>query len=188
MYFIGNTISLSLTDNKGTDNVLCSTTDCVRKECSDWRSDCYDRKSFRIYMTKNRRNPFLKNGYKVVLRDTYRNKFLDCSREEGCRLTNCNDSPLKDITNYTKELCPVHHLEIFAVDKKLNARIQTTDLFYIKAVNEEKYLNCNGKSCKLVTISEDSTDCSSIDESSGSSSGTECTKTLFRIHRDDCNL
>ncbi len=138
-------------------------------------------------MTKNRINPVIKSGYKVVLRDTYRNKFLDCSRKEGCKLTDCSETPIgKDITNYTNQLCPVHHLELYAHKKADNKRVLTTDLFFIKAVNEDKYLSCNGKSCKLVKIAEDSNDCLNSDESSGSSSGMECTKTYFRINREEC--
>ena len=177
---IGDIISLTLTDNKGTDNIVCSSDSCSRKDCSDWRSDCSG-KSYRIYMTRKRKNPLIKSGYKIVLRDTYRNQWLDCSRKDGCSLTDCDKSPQGEITSYTDEICSVHHLVLKAAGRKTK-RIFTSDIFYIQASNEEKFLNCYGKSCKL--ISEGSADCISEEESSGSSSGSECTRSYFKIHRE----
>ena len=135
-------------------------------------------------MTKNRKNPHIKSGYTIALRDIFRQQWMDCSRKEGCRLTNCDGTPIdgQEITNYTNQICSVHHLKLIAADKADNRRVQTTDLFSITSVDESLVLNCNGRKCRLVK--EGSSDCSSNDDSSGSSSGSECTRSLFRIHRE----
>lgn len=134
-------------------------------------------------MTKNRKNRILRSGYEVVLRDTSRNMFVDCTRQDGCRLTDCSKAPDGEITNYTSELCSVHKLELHTTSE---SRISIKSLVYFKAKGEDKYLSCSSTRCKLV--SEDQADCansSTTEESSGLSSGTECAKrTHFKIHKE----
>ena len=177
--FIDDLVSLTLIDEKGLDYLVCNSEGCSRKQCSEYDWNCRKSAVFRIYMTKNRKNNLIKNGYTIALRDTYRNQWMDCSRQDGCRLTSCSDSPIEEITNYTNQICSVHHLKLFAVGG--DKRIRTTDAFYIASTDKSLVLNCYGKQCKLVK--EGSNNCLNSDESSGSSSGSECIKTIFRIQR-----
>lgn len=167
--------------------MICSHSNCVKKDCTGHRSGCFSsfQRSFRVYMTKNRKNKSLKSGYEVVLRDLERNMFVDCSRHDGCRLTDCSKAPDGEITNYTNELCSVHTLELHTTSE---TRVSIKSTVYFKAKGEDKYLSCSTTRCKLV--SEDPADCGSTSsssvEASGLSSGTECAKrTYFKINKEE---
>lgn len=177
-------ISLRVIDENGKDPITC-TTNCDRGNCSVEDEDnpfaatttvsCG--KWFKVFMTQKRRNPFIKNGMKIALQYTHRGgHWLDCGRDE-CKLTECDRNPTSEVTNHTRDICTQHHLEIYSTGK--TSRVRTDEFVYIKAVDSDKYLNCFGKSCKLITEG----DCSEI-ESSGAS-GEDCNRSYFEIEKQE---
>ena len=177
-----DTISLKVIDENGKDPITC-TTNCDRGNCPVEDEDnpfavtttagCG--KWFKIFMTQNKKNRFIKNGMTIALQYTHRDgHWLDCGRDE-CKLTECDRNPTSDVTNYTTDICTQHHLEIYSTGNI--PRVRTDDFVYIKAVDSDKYLNCFGKSCKLITEG----DCSEI-ESSGAS-GEDCNRSYFEIEK-----
>lgn len=158
----------------------CQKDNCSASSLSHY-NDCKEQ-YFVMYLSSNRKNRFIKNGDTIALRSSKRSSYwMDCSRG-NCTLSQCADNP-KSITNYTRDICSQHKLQIFAVDKKENKRIQTTNLFYFKGLGSDKYLNCYGKRCKLIS---ESSNCDE-DEYSGAS-GSLCSRQLFKLkkHKKDC--
>jgi hypothetical protein len=109
--------------------------------------------------------------------------WMDCSRD-NCSLTKCRDlDPATDIKNYVKDICEEHKFEIHAVNRNDNGRIRLGDTVYLKAKNSDKYLNCIGKRCTMIT---EGNNCGELYNSG--SSGYLCSKQQYVVDKhNSCN-
>ena len=97
-------------------------------------------------------------GDRVAFRSMYRTSdWMDCSRE-ACELTYCSSG----------RICLQHQLETHRDNQRTSSRIHTKDSVFLKAVGEDKYLNCAGTQCGLVAECEGSARGSSSGESGNS--------------------
>ena len=170
--------------NLGCLGEYCQKDNCSASSVLTHYNECKEQ-YFVMYLSSNRKNRYIKSGDTIAMQSSKRTAhWIDCSRG-NCTLTQCADNTGKSITNFTRDICSQHKLQIFALDtKKKNKRIQTTDLVYFKGVGSEKYLNCFGKKCQLIT---EGSDCNETEYSGAS--GSLCYRQLFKLkkHVTECS-
>lgn len=165
------------------------TSSCVKYKCppryEEYYGPCREEK-FKIFKVVNGRNKNVKSGNPVALESIYRpSQYFDC-RKGNCTLTSCNTgrSSTTAPVNITQRICINHRLRMYALSKADNKAIRVDDLVYFKHLDEDKYLNCLGKNCKLITEGN----CGgSTASSSGFSGAALCERQLFSITRTACN-
>ena len=139
---------------------------------------------FRIHKVLNTKNRNVKSGDPVALESLFRNsQWFDC-RKGNCTLTTCatDRSTTTAPLNITQRVCIHHRLRMYALTKRDGKLVQTTDMVYFKHLDEDKYLNCLGKSCRLITEGS----CGGSTSSSGSSGAALCERQLFSITKISC--
>ena len=164
------------------------TSSCKNSSCEpryrEVFGSCRDER-FKIYKVLNTKNKNVKSGDPIALESLFReSQWFDC-RKGNCTLTTCNNahSTTTPPVNITQRVCLHHRLRIYAMTKREGKAVQTTDTVYFKHLEEDKYLNCLGKSCRLITEGNCSGSSSS---SSGSSGAALCERQLFSITKITC--
>ena len=156
------------------NTVYCQRTCKKRTNCMIDPSSTCSEEQFQVFLAdQDRKNKKIKVGDRVAFRSMYRTlDWMDCSRE-GCELTYCSPD----------SICLQHQLEIHRDNQRTSSRIQTKDRVFLKAVGEDKYLNCAGTQCRLVAECEGSAQGSSSGES-----GNCGKRQLFSITKElECN-
>lgn len=156
------------------NTVYCQRTCKRRTNCMVDPSSTCSEEQFQIFLVdQDRKNKKVKVGDLVAFRSMFRTlDWMDCSRE-ACELTYCSHG----------SICLQHQFEIHRENQRTSSRIQTRDKVYLKAVGEDKYLNCAGTQCRLVAECEGSAQGSSSGES-----GSCGKRQLFSITKElECN-
>ena len=156
--------------------------DCEKRSClstqTGWQRyyDGCEEMYFVIYLASNKKNRYIRTGDTVAFKSLKRtDHWIDCSRG-NCTLTKCPDNPKTGkITNFTKQICTQHKFKIVSLGT--TKRIRTTDSFYLQSLESEKYLNCVGKRCQMIT---EGSDCG---DSESGSSGDLCNRQHFGIEK-----
>ena len=156
------------------NTVYCQSTCKKRTNCMVNPSSTCSEEQFQVFLVdQDRKNKKIKVGDRVAFKSMFRTSdWMDCSRE-ACELTFCSPD----------RICLQHQLEIHRENQRTSSRIQTKDKVYLKAVGEDKYLNCAGTQCRLVAECEGSAQGSSSGES-----GSCGKRQLFSITKPlECN-
>ena len=115
---------------------------------------------FEIHLPTSRKNPRIKSGDKVVFRSVQRPaRWFDCSNEEKCTITECQNNAADPSNSSYITDCGDHLFRIYAVGRNTGSAVRTSDQIQFKHVNDSSYLNCLGKKCALHSCTSEDDSC-----------------------------
>ena len=91
------------------------------------------------------------SGSTILLRSVNSpSNWLDCSSPNKCTISTCPEDNVEEPSNSSYiSNCSRHHFQVFGVDRKLSQILNINHKLRFRS-NSDKYLNCNGKRCKLL--------------------------------------
>ena len=107
---------------------------------------------FEIHRTKTKKNQNLKSGDTVVLKSIWKTtRWLDCTSRTMCTITECYTNEADNFNTSHISECESHHFfKIYAVGREDGRTIRTSDEIRLKHAENDTYLNCQDRKCKLL--------------------------------------
>lgn len=108
---------------------------------------------FHIVNHKSKTNK-IKSGATVLLRSVNApSNWLDCSgssNTDTCIISTCREDNVEDPQNASYiSSCSSHHFKVFGVGRGINKVLNVNHKLQFRDKNQQSYLSCNGKKCKL---------------------------------------
>ena len=147
---------ISLTIGGGSHGVKCvSSPGCIPVHCAtNTCTGASTAENNQFYIVKHgvTSNRKILSGSTVSLRSVNTpSKWLDCSDPTNCIISTCREDNVEDPSNsnYVSS-CIWHQFEVFGVGRALNKLLNIEHKLQFRDRDQQTYLSCNGKRCKLL--------------------------------------
>ena len=124
----------------------CTPIPCVGSSCTGVNNQFY------IINLESSAKKKIRSGSTVLLRSVNTLAYwLDCSNPRNCIISTCREDNVEDLTNSSyKSSCTSHQFQVFAVGRTNNKLLNVGHKLRFKDKNQQSFLSCNGKRCRLL--------------------------------------
>ena len=123
----------------------CTPVPCIRSRCTGLNNQFY------IINLATSGKKILSGGTVLLRSVNAPANWLDCSNRNNCIISTCREDNVEDLTTASyKSSCTSHQFQVFGVRRRLNRLLNIKHKLRFKDKNQQSYLSCNGKRCRLL--------------------------------------